>query len=453
MRKVTIIGGGGVRAPLLIHGLAQSQALFDLGEITLFDPDTQRTETIARIGREIIRRRAAGIAIRVTANLEEASAGADFVLSSIRVGGMQARARDERLAIEHGFAGQETTGPAGAAMALRTLPVTLDQARTVERVAPEAWFINFSNPAGLITQALTHHTGLKVIGICDTPSELFHKIAEAVGADSSAMRFEYAGLNHLGWIRRVFLDGEDITERLLADTHLLRGLYPAELFDPELIQTLRLLPTEYLFFYYSQRRALRNQIRAGASRGEELEQMNTELFNQLTTQTDTEALATYRAYLQRRNASYMQLEAQAGSAFQQSGDQPDPFDAATGYHRIALDTMAGLVSTTPREVVLNVLNQGAIEDLADDDIVEVPCDVDWTGAHPRKTGRLPSSVRGLVAAVKAYETTAIRAAMQQSRALAQLAMLEYPIIGQWEWAGEILDALLAADPTRLGGLT
>lgn len=337
-------------------------------------------------------------------------------------------------------------------MALRTLPVTLGQAKVVEAVAPDAWFINFSNPAGLITQALTEHTRLKVIGICDTPSEGFHKIAEAVGAPASEMFFDYAGLNHLGWVRRVLLRGEDITERLLADTELLRGLYPADLFDPSLIQTLKLIPTEYLFFYYSQRKAYRNQLKAGASRGEELERMNVELFARLAQQTDAEALATYTDYLQQRNASYMKLEAQAGSAFSQNAEQPDPFDAATGYHKIALDLMTGLVSEQSREIVLNVRNRGAIEDLAYDDIVEVPCDVDRNGAKPRLTGRLPESVRGLVTAVKAYEKTSIRAAMEQSRPLAQLAMLEYPIIGQWEWAGEILEALMAADPNGLGGL-
>src|SRR5580698_5723666 len=161
MRKVTIVGGGGVRAPLLIHGLAQSQTLLNVSEVTLFDLDVPRAETIGRIGREIARRRGATFAIRVAPDLEAAAEGAEFVLSSIRVGGMAGRARDERLAIEHGLAGQETTGPAGAAMALRTLPVTLSHAKTVERVSPSSWFINFTNPAGLITQALTQNTSLK----------------------------------------------------------------------------------------------------------------------------------------------------------------------------------------------------------------------------------------------------------------------------------------------------
>ncbi len=327
--------------------------------------------------------------------------------------------------------------------------MTLGHAKVIERVAPGAWFINFTNPAGLITQALAQNTTLKVIGICDTPSELFHKIAEAVRAPVADVLCDYAGLNHLGWVRRVHLRGEEITERLLEDTTLLRSLYPAGLFDPALIQALRLIPTEYLFFYYSQRRAYRNQLSAGASRGEELQRMNGGLFERLGAQTDSEALATYTSYLQQRNASYMKLEGLGGSAFTPVENEPNPFELATGYHRIALDVMKGLLSDRPREIVLNVMNRGAIDDLEADDVVEVPCDVDRTGARPRRTGHLPEQVRGLTLSVKAYERTAIRASIEGSRALAELALLEYPSIAQWEVAGEVLSSLIAADPEGL----
>ena len=153
-----MIGGGGVRTPLVIHALARSQAALRIARLVLFDIDPERAASLARLGREIVRQLDGGFEIRVSTQLEEAAEGADFVLHSIRVGGMAARARDERIAIENGLAGQETTGPAGAAMALRTLPVTLAHARVVERVAPGAWFINFTNPAGLVTQALAQHT-------------------------------------------------------------------------------------------------------------------------------------------------------------------------------------------------------------------------------------------------------------------------------------------------------
>jgi 6-phospho-beta-glucosidase len=452
-RKIAIIGGGGLRTPLVIQALARAQRELEVAELALFDIDPDRAEIMARMGRQIVANLGADYRIAVCPKLEDAVGGADFILNSIRVGGMSARARDERIAIEHGLAGQETTGPGGAAMALRTIPVTLDQARVVERIAPEAWFVNFTNPAGIITQALAHHTKLRVIGICDTPIELFHRIAWSLGEPYEDMQFDYGGLNHLGWVRRVFLRGADITERLLSDEESLRRLYPADLFDPALIRTLGLIPTEYLFFYYGQRKAYKNQLRAGASRGEELERMNRELFRQLNGETPGEALQTYRHYLLRRNASYMKLESQASSAFAVTEEDYDPFETATGYHKIALEVLNALVSDQPKEVVVNVANQGAIGDLAPDDIVEVPCVIDRLGPVPRRIGLLAEPVRGLVLAVKAYERTIIRASVERSARLADLAFLEYPIIGEWGLARDLRAALVRSDPAHLCYLT
>ena len=452
MRKLTIIGGAGVRTPLVINALAQDGERLGIGEIALYDIDTDRRSIIAALGREIVRRLGSPLRVTTADRLDEAADSAAFVLSSIRVGGIAARARDERIAIELGLAGQETTGPGGTAMALRTIPVTLAHARMVERIAPRAWFINFTNPAGLITQALSQHTGLRVIGICDTPVELCHRIAWALGAPFEEMTFDYAGLNHLGWIRTVTLRGEDITPRLLDHPETLRRLYPAGLFDPVLIQTLRLIPTEYLFFYYSHRKAHENQLKAGASRGEELDRLNTQLFSRLARESPADGLSTYRSYLLRRNSSYMKLEAEGESAFDVKKDEYDPFETVTGYHRIAIDVITGLVSERPHHAIVNVPNHGAVQDLDVDDVVEVLCDITAAGASPRKGGSLPFSVRGLVTAVKAYERTAIRAAVEQSPRLAQLAMMLYPPIGQWELSGELLRRLVASDREHLGYL-
>jgi 6-phospho-beta-glucosidase len=452
MAKVTILGGGGVRTPLLLHGLAQANRSLGVEEVCLFDLDRTRAGVMSRLGEEIVRRQGAGFRIRVCDRIEDAAGAAHFVLNSIRVGGIAGRARDERITIGQGLAGQETTGPGGAAMALRTVPVSLSHAKAVEKVAPEAWFINFTNPAGLMTQALSQNTGLRVIGICDTPSELFYRVAEAMDAPLEQLDFDYAGLNHLGWVSRVRQCNRDITERILDDTDLLRRIYPAELFDPAMIQTLRLIPTEYLFFYYCQQIAHRNQVRAGASRGEELQRLNDGLFERLSGQPPSEALETYRDYLLRRNASYLKLEAEAQSAFGAPEHQYDPFETATGYHRIALDVMLGLTSDAPRNVVLNVLNQGTVDGLEDSDVVEVPCDVNRDGARPRRIGALPHSVRGLVQSVKQYERGLIAASLTGSVGLARLSLMEYPIVGQWEVAVRVLDALISADPEGLGYL-
>ncbi len=450
--KVSVIGGGGVRTPLLIHGLLQSQSLLGIAELQLFDVDSRRAQLMASLGREIAQN--LGVSLRLTAanSVEDAVEDCDFVLSSLRVGGMAARARDERIAIEEGLAGQETTGPGGVAMALRTLPVALAYARIVERLAPKAWLINFTNPAGLITQALSQHTQLKVVGICDTPAELVHRIAHVLETHPAELRCDYAGLNHLGWVRRVFKGNADVTSKLLGDEAALRQLYHADLFDPLLIRTLGLIPSEYLFFYYSQRKAYRNQLNAGASRGEELVRLNTDLFTQLYSEAPREALDTYRRYLMQRNASYLRLEAEAGTAFRAIENEPDPFETPTGYHKIAVEVMSGLVSDVPRSVIVNVRNDNSIEDLSPDDIVEVLCAISSQGIIPTRPGRLPESVRGLVLAVKAYERTIIRAVIEKSWPLAQLAMLEYPSIGQWEIAQNLQKAWAGVDHEYLAYL-
>ncbi len=457
MRKVTLIGGGGIRTPLVIHGLAQAQQQLALTEVALYDIDRERLSTVATLAREAARQLGSTLNITTPTDLADAVTGSDFIIHSIRVGGSAARARDERLAIEHGIAGQETTGIGGLAKALRTIPIVLDQARVIEAHAPDAWFISFTNPAGLMAQALSQHTRLRSIGICDTPTEIFHRLALALNAQPDEVRCDYFGLNHLGWVRRVELRGHDVTARVLNDDALLHSLYSAELFDPAMIRVLGLIPSEYLFFYYEQQRALANQRAAGASRGEEIVRLNAELFAQLESEIKVarlpQALAIYRDYLRRRSGSYMKLEAAADSALRAGVEQKeDPFDAATGYHRIALDVMTALVSAQPSRIVLNVANRGAISDLPADDVVEVPCLVDRHGPQPLAVGPLPAAVCGLTQAVKEYERLTIRAAVEGSKELARLALLAYPLVGEWQPACRLLDALCAADPENLGYL-
>jgi 6-phospho-beta-glucosidase len=336
-------------------------------------------------------------------------------------------------------------------MGFRTAAVAIEYARVVERLSPEAWLINFTNPAGLITQAISHHTNVRVIGICDTPTELFHRIASALGAPPEEVHCDYVGLNHLGWIRKVTLRGEDVTAKLLASDEALLSLYQAKLFDFDMIRSLGLIPTEYLFFYYSRRRALRNQLTAGATRGEEISRLNDELFEKLAKSigegNPEAALSTYVDYLNQRSGSYMQLEASAGTAFDKSTSlTDDPFRVATGYHRIALDVMNALCSDEPRRVVINVRNHGAISDVDREDIVEAPCAISKHAIIPDNCGALPEDVRGLVLAVKAYERAAIEAVVTGSADYARKAMLLYPAIGEWEPSADLLKDFTAKSP-------
>ncbi len=448
--KIAVIGCG-LRTPLLIHGLAHS----DLGatELALYDIDSRRAETMAAMGGAIASN--TNLRAHAAARLQDAIEGCSFVVSSIRVGGMEARARDEQIAVDHGFAGQETTGPAGMAMALRTVPVAIDQARLVEKYAPDAWLISFTNPAGLITQAITTHTNVRAVGICDTPAELFHQIALATGFTQESLEFDYFGLNHLGWIRRIRAGKEDITGRLMRDDALLRKLYPADLFSPSLIRALGVIPTEYLFFYYNAETALRHQQATGTTRGRELLEMNARLLRELDRLVGAkdlhQALYVYRTYLNRRNSSYFQLEAAGGSAFRMDDSDWNPFHATTGYHRIAVEVMRGLAGIAPVNLILNVPNRGSIAGLAADDVVEIPSLVTKLGPQPVTVGPPPHTVSGLMAAVKSYERQTIDAALKRSARLAALALMLNPIVGQWGPARRFVDALVHSDPEHFGG--
>lgn len=440
--KVAIIGAG-LRTPLLVHGLARAHSELPIEELVLFDRDLERAQLMATLGAEIARD--SGMRILVARRIEEAVENCTFVVSSIRVGGMAARARDEHISLEHGFAGQETTGPGGLAMALRTIPVALEHARLIERRAPAAWVINFTNPAGMVTQAISTHTGARVVGICDTPAELFFRISLAIGAPLQDVECDYFGLNHLGWVRSVICRGREMIHDLLKDDDKLASLYPSSLFDPDLIRSIELIPTEYLFFYYSKARALQNQQAVRATRGEELARLNLTLLNSMAARIAEgqagAAIDTYKKYLNRRNASYLSLEGAGGSAFLEPDHDWDPFEGATGYHRIAVDVMCALCSAQPRRIVLNLPNGGSVSELAPEDVVEMPCTVDRSGFRCATFGTLPEAVRGLVFSVKAYERLAIRAAVEHSVRLATLALTLNPIVGDWDQAREVLHDL------------
>lgn len=450
-RKLALLGGGGVRTPLVIFGVNESRRHLDVDEMALYDLDPDRARIICRLGQALIAREGGALRLRVAEGLEDAVSGASFVLSAIRPGGNEARTIDERISIENGFPGQETTGPGGVAMALRTIRAAIDYARAIERLSPDAWLINFTNPVGVVTQAISHHSHARVIGICDTPTELFHRIAAALGAPLEAVHCDYAGLNHLGWVHRVLLRGKDVTSSILADDKMLLSLYQANLFEPALLRALGLIPTEYLFFYYSRRRALANQLAARATRGEEIAKMNEALFRELqksiASENGQDALSCYIAYLNQRSGSYMQLEASADSTFDSPHNpSADPFHVATGYHRIALDVMNALCSKEPRRVVVNVRNHGAIPDVDAEDIVEAPCAISSTAIVPDIGEPLPEEARGLLLAVKAYEHAVVQAAVSGSLEQARKAMLLYPAIGEWEPSENLLKDLSSKSP-------
>lgn len=425
--KIAIIGGGGVRTPLLVNGLTTSDLPID--EIGLFDTDAARLETIGSLAALF------SPAVRTYADASDCVAGASFVLLSIRVGGIAARARDEAIAVAHDTAAQETVGAGGFAMAMRTIPHAVDYARLVERRAPGAWIVSFTNPVGIVTQAMTDGGTSRVIGICDTPTELFEEVARALDLDSRRCWFDYFGLNHLGWLREIFCDGQPQLSRLWDRTDLLRRIYRAPLFDAGLLRTLRLLPTEYLYYYYSPDAALANIKKAGTTRGRAIQTLNEQLFRDLAA-PGTDRRRIYEAYLDARNAGYMQIESGTTQPMARS-----PWAELTGYDKIALSVLRAIHFNTNAIIPLNVPNRGAVRDLEDADVVEVPCVVNANGAHPLATGPAPEAVRDLLVRVKEYERLTVTAAASGLRRDAEWALQANPLVGDSAGAARLVAAL------------
>jgi len=440
--KIAIIGAAGVRTPLLIHGLAEARSKLGIDELAFWDTDSERLRTMGRVSAAMAKRSGLAAKLSVCSNPEQAVAGATYVITSVRAGGIEARVKDENIALAHGLVGQETVGAGGFACAMRNLAVMLEYARLIERVAPRATVVNFTNPVGIISQGLLNHSTVKIVGVCDTPLETFELIATALGRDPFELEFDYLGLNHLGWVRGVRdRDKTELLPKLLSSPKLIQKCYRHGLFPVEFIQHLGLLPTEYLYFYYFPDAAYRNTKRSGQSRGQAISLMNQALFSKLAHAAESQLIEIYENYLRERNASYFSIEATAGE--RREGGQA-LYSQFSGYERIATLILQALHSDSTIPIPLTVRNNSAIEALDANDAVELPCDVSSAGVNPRKVGRAPAAVRGLLLQVKEYERLTVRASVNRSNEAALAALVTNPLVGRKEVAGAVLSEYMQA---------
>jgi 6-phospho-beta-glucosidase len=431
--KLTVLGGGGVRIPALIRAIVGGgPAVFD--RIDLFEPDPARRASVGRLSVELAT--ALGHAgVRVTGDVEEALTGSDYVFSAIRVGGDAGRVIDEQVALSRGLVGQETTGPGGCAMALRTIPVVLGYCEIMHRVAPDAVLINFTNPAGIITQAISAHSRVRAVGVCDTPSGTVERLGAFLGPEAEQAAFSYGGLNHLGWITSVVVDGEERMSELLARYDDLRAFdHRFAAFDPALVRRLGCIPNEYLYYFYDSAAYVAGVAHAGASRGEEVRRFNEHLTvrvaRALAAGDVHDAWAAYTEVMDARHDSYMRLE--VGGEAAAEGTDPASLSAPAGeiggYEGVALRVIAGLSGAAPARLVVNTRNGPALGFLGPDDVVEVPALVDGRGVAPLATDDLPASARGLVLQVKEYERAVVDAAVTGDAELAALALSLHPLV-------------------------
>jgi 6-phospho-beta-glucosidase len=412
--KVAVVGGGSTYTPELVEGFVTRSDRLPVDELALLDIDPERLAVVGALAERMARRSGWSGNVRPTDDAREALEGADFVIVQLRVGGNQARLQDEAIPLTFGFIGQETTGPGGFAKALRTVPVVLELAElTAEIGAPDAWVVDFTNPTGLVTQALLDQ-GHRACGLCNVAIGIQREAASHFAVDPARVRLDHVGLNHLSWERAIFVDGVDRLPELLDDPppDLLEG-------EPlELVRALGALPSYYLRYYYRTAEVLEHQ-RTHRTRAEEVLEIEAGL---LELYRDP-SLDTKPELLERRGGAW--------------------------YSDAAAALVASLHDGTGDEQVVDVLNEGAIPNLPAGDVVEITCRVDRAGAFGQPTEPLAPEMLGLVQHAKAYERLTIEAAITGSRAGALKALVTNPLVGDVDRAIPLLDALLEANRAHL----
>jgi 6-phospho-beta-glucosidase len=406
--KVVVVGGGSTYTPELVSGIARRTADLPVSELVLLDPDADRLAVVGSFAQRILDHGGWSGSLRLTGDRSAALDGADAVLVQLRVGGQQARLHDETVPAVCGCLGQETTGAGGLAKALRTVPVVLDLAEEIERrAAAGAWIVDFANPVGIVTRAL-RDAGHRAIGLCNVAIGLQRFTAGLLGVEPASVMVDQVGLNHLTWIRRVVVDGEDRLPELLA-THLDACAEQLDL-PADLIRELGVLPSYYLRYFYCHDVVVKEQL-TEEPRAQAVQRIEKEL---LELYRDP-ALVDKPALLEQRGGAY--------------------------YSEAAVALLTSLVTGDGAVHEVDVPNAGTLAGLADDDLVEVPARVDRDGAHPLPQEPLAPDLLGLVQHVAAYERLAVRAALSGEEADIRRALLAHPLVGQWDPAKELATLL------------
>lgn len=430
--RLTILGGGGFRVPLVYSALLAERVD---AQVVLYDVDPRRLAVIEAVCAQLAGGPAP--ALRTTTDLDDALRGAEFIFSAIRVGGTQGRVVDERIAIDHGLLGQETIGPGGLAYALRTVPVVDHIANRIAEVAPQAWTINFTNPAGIITEAMGTVLPGRVLGICDTPLGLIRRLCALLQVPADDVRVDYLGLNHLGWLTGLYYQDRDLLGEVLADESRLAQLNEARLFGTERLRDQGAIPNEYLYYFEHAAQPDTEQ----PTRGEYLADQQRDFYE---AGPDTDAAARWHEVLSAREASYM-TDARGGEQGQDDGG---------GYHEVALAVMRALRTGSGPELVLGVANAGVIPELAPDAVIEAPCRVTAAGASPRAPREaLTTEQLALVTQIKTCDRLVIAAARSGSRASAVEAFAAHPLVADADLAARLVASYIDAHPAIADILT
>ncbi|WP_153463311.1 6-phospho-beta-glucosidase [Sediminibacillus terrae] len=420
--KITVIGGGSSYTPELLEGIIGEQGLLGVSEIWLVDvPQGQEKLSIMeKLAGRMIRK--AGLPIKLTATLDRRAAikDASYVITQIRVGQLEMRRSDEYISLKHRVIGQETTGAGGFMKALRTIPVLLDICRDIEELAPDAWLLNFTNPAGLVTEAILKHSNVKVVGLCNNPINYYKKFSQTYNVDMEDISLTFVGINHLIWITELHVKGESRIEDILtgvSDSYEARNI-PSFGWDLDFLQSLRAIPCGYHKYYYQTDRLLEQQLeqyRQNETRADQVRKVEKQLFDLY----QDPSLDEKPQALEQRGGAY--------------------------YSEAAVRLMTSLHADSRDIHTLNVRNDGAISCLPEDACIEVNCVVESHRVTPLQVGYVPPQIRGLLQVVKAYEELTVEAAVTGDKGVALQALTLHPLIPSAGKAKAVLEEMLEAN--------
>ena len=459
--KITLIGGGSIKSTQFISALLRRREFPLVDEFCLLDIDRRRLDVMGLLCRRIVESAWQPIRVTTATDARTALKDATYVVTTIRVGGDDARILDERIALRHGVLGQETTGAGGFAMAMRSIPAILEYARILHEVSPSAWMFNFTNPSGLVTQALYDQGFDRVIGICDSANNAQNALAQYLGIPAQRLRTGLFGLNHLSWARSVTLDGTDVLPRFLEDEPAVAASTMG-MFEPALYRRLGMYLNEYLYYYYYSERALSSILRAAKTRGEEVREINERLWKQID-EIDLEkepqlALDRIASATRRREATYMHYAKPHAPSLDQadrelaSGSLDAPIEG-DGYAGVVLDVIQAMESNQSLYTGLNVPNRGAIDCMRESDVVEVSCEVDAHGVRALPIGAVPEAQELLMRSVKQYERLAVEAILAKQRELAAVALMAHPLVMSYSLGRTLVDEYLSAHRDYVGDWT
>ncbi|HFK0047652.1 6-phospho-beta-glucosidase [Listeria monocytogenes] len=423
--KIATIGGGSSYTPELIEGFIKRQDELPVRELWLVDVEAgrEKLEIVGNLAKRMVKKAGVNMEIHLTLDREEALKDADFVTTQLRVGLLDARVKDERIPNSYRVVGQETNGPGGMFKGLRTIPVILDICKDMERLCPDAWLINFANPAGMVTEAVLRYSNQKkVVGLCNGPIGIERNIAETLGVDVSEIYVEFVGLNHMVFAKTVYHNGKDVTKdvvfKMTEDEagSSLKNIN-ATGWDKTFLRTLNMIPIDYLRYYWQTKQQLEDQARAYAEHGtraEVVKKVEAELF-ELYKQ---EELAEKPKQLEQRGGAY--------------------------YSEAACNLINSIYNDKRDIQIVNTRNNGAILDIDPDSAVETNCVITRQGPIPLASGRLPIAINGIIQEIKTFERLTAEAAVTGDYDKALLAMTINPLTPSESVAREMLDELLEA---------